>query len=370
MRKICVSLCDRLRNLASIRILNAPERNSTVDVFRGVAIIAVALYHFREVIPLGYLGVDLFFVISGLLVGGLLTRSFARGEKINFPRFFLQRGFKIWPSYFVFLGIGTIIAFYLAPEQVIPLWDIKRYVFFYQNYTGAPFHWSFDHIWSLCIEEHFYILLPVAYIVLQRLLNKKRALFGFVGLVILSGIVFKFLALWFTRSKDTYAGTHVRIDALAWGVLLNLVIVYFPQLLKHRRAYLFSLLGLGMGIAAVAIFCNTGSVFFKNVIFHSLVPICFALMIGGLYYRDLSRLKLLRFIAYYSYNWYLWHPLLSVILRRYIDSTTPGVVCYLSLSFSVAVLFTALVEEPFLRLRKQIIHRIFKPQLQYSYRSP
>jgi peptidoglycan/LPS O-acetylase OafA/YrhL len=369
MRKIHMPLPRGIRNLQSLRTLNSPERNSAVDVFRAVAIIVVALYHFKEILPLGYIGVDLFFVISGLLVGGLLTRSFAGGKKINFFKFFLQRGFKIWPSYFIFLGLGTVIAFYLAPDQVIPLWDIKRYIFFYQNYTGAPFHWSFDHVWSLCIEEHFYIMLPIAFIIVQRIYNKKEALFGLVGLVIVSGIVFKLLSLWFTRSQDTYSGTHVRIDALGWGVLLNLIIVYYPQLLKQRRSYLVSLLGTLMGIAAVVIFCNTDSVYYKKVVFHSVIPFCFFLMIAGLYYYDLSRLKLLRFIAYYSYNWYLWHPLLSVIFRHYIESTVVGVVCYLGISFSIAVLFTTIVEEPFLRLRKQVINRIFKPQLQYSYRS-
>src|SRR6478609_13300 len=99
MSKILVSIPRRIRNLQSLRTLSSPERNSAVDVFRAVAIIAVALYHFKEILPLGYIGVDLFFVISGLLVGGILTRSFARGERINFPKFFLQRGFKIWPSY-------------------------------------------------------------------------------------------------------------------------------------------------------------------------------------------------------------------------------------------------------------------------------
>ena len=151
--------------LKSVETLHEKGRISSVDIFRSIAIISVVVYHFNKTLPFGYTGVDLFFVISGLLVGGLLTKQFQQGEKVNFFKFVLQRGFKIWPSYYTFLLVGTLLAIGLYgksnPEQIIQVWDFKRYVFFYQNYTGQPFHWSFDHVWSLCVEEHFYIMLPL-----------------------------------------------------------------------------------------------------------------------------------------------------------------------------------------------------------------
>ena len=70
------TLAARVCNLESIKILRSANRNSTIDVFRAVAIIIVVIYHYGELIPFGYIGVDLFFVISGLLVGGLLTKAF------------------------------------------------------------------------------------------------------------------------------------------------------------------------------------------------------------------------------------------------------------------------------------------------------
>jgi peptidoglycan/LPS O-acetylase OafA/YrhL len=126
------------------RVLSSNDRVSSVDIWRGLAIISVVLYHFNGTLSYGSLGVDLFFVISGLLVGGLLTKPFLKEEKISFFNFFLRRGFKIWPSYYTFLVLGTIIATLTYnsqnSNQIIPFTDFKRYLLFYQNYTGFPFH--------------------------------------------------------------------------------------------------------------------------------------------------------------------------------------------------------------------------------------
>ncbi len=220
-----------MKSLKAWNVINSDERTSSVDVFRAFAIISVVIFHFNKQLPFGHLGVDLFFVVSGLLVGGLLTKEFASGGKIHYFKFLLQRGLKIWPSYYAFLGLGTLVAilFYRSsnPEQIIPLWDIDRHLFFFQNYTGLPFHWSFDHVWSLCVEEHFYIVVPIMFLVVQACVprsHRLKTIFVLVVLTILAGIVFKHLSYFFTNSKDTYSATHNRIDALAWGVMLNLLI--------------------------------------------------------------------------------------------------------------------------------------------------
>lgn len=357
-----------MNRLKSIELINNPNRISSVDVFRGIAIIAVVLFHFNHRLPFGYLGVDLFFVVSGLLVGGILTKEFVIGEKINFFLFFLQRGFKIWPSYYAFIFLGNLIAFWFYrhtdPDQFIPLWDYKRYLFFYQNYTGLPFHWSLDHVWSLCVEEHFYILLPILFLIIQNFIpdkHKKTSLFTFVILTIIAGIIFKYLSLFLTNGKDTYSATHNRIDALAWGVLLNLIITYYGTRIKSIQFSIVTFtIGLLTFIATIYISIYYDNILFNKVYLTSIVPFSFFLMLLGLYYVNLSRFKLIRFIAYYSYNWYLWHPIFVIYITKQIGNTKIGLLIYLLVTFIIAMLATILIEERLLKKRKVVLDKLFK----------
>ena len=347
--------------------INNSDRISSVDIFRSLAIISVVIYHFNHQLPFGFLGVDLFFLVSGLLVGGLLTKEFENGNRINFFKFFLQRGFKIWPSYYAFLLFGGLIALYFYhttdSDQIIPIWDLKRYLFFYQNYTGLPFHWSFDHVWSLCVEEHFYVLLPILFLFIQHFIkdeHKIKTLFMFVILTIIAGIAFKHFSYFITNSKDTYSATHDRIDALAWGVLLNLIITYYGEKIKSLRFSLFVFAsGLFIFIAALYFQIYYANVLFEKIYFHSIIPLSFFLMLLGLYYVDFSKLKPLRFIAYYSYNWYLWHPVFVIFITRHIGNTMTGLFIYLLITFLIAVIATVFIEERFLRKRNVVLDKIF-----------
>ncbi|MDP4261652.1 MAG: acyltransferase [Bacteroidota bacterium] len=353
--------------LKSLEVLRSGNRISSVDVFRAFAILPVVVFHFNKFLPYGELGVDLFFVISGLLVGSILIRKFKRNERISFSQFILQRGFKIWPSYYWFLLVGSFLAYLFysqdKPEYIIGGGrDMLRYIFFYQNYTGLPFHWPFDHIWSLCVEEHFYILLPILFIIIKGLFsNNRNFLFLSVAGLIAAGIVFKILSIYFTNSKDTYSATHNRIDALGWGVMLGILVTYFENYWKKVKwLFLLFILGAILFAADVLILIYSKNYFFEKVIFHSVVPFCFFLMLLGLYYRDFSRWKPIRFIAYYSYNWYLWHPIFVWIISKYVGINVMGLVTYMIVSFLTAMLFTILVEERFLSIRETVMGRIFK----------
>lgn len=343
-----------------------PGRVSSIDILRCVAIIAVVIFHFGSFLPLGYVGVDLFFVISGLLIGNLLLHNFEQGVKINPFKFIIQRGLKIWPSYYFFFIVGEFIAFLLYrrtnPEQIVPLHDVKRYLFFYQNYTGPPFHFSFDHVWSLCVEEHFYILLPLFFVTVQVFLNSsKNYLFLGIILVIISGVLFKYLSFYLTHSKDTYSGTHNRIDALAWGVLLCMILKYHGAWLKTKKyIYVSSISGLFLLIVLLwlkVFWCN---IIFQKIGFHSILPVTFFLIILGVYFSDFTRFKTARIIAYYSYNWYLWHPLFSIFIANTVGLTFLGLLIYLIVTFLVAFISTVLVEEPVLKYRTNIINKFFR----------
>ena len=354
-----------LTRLHALETISSSKRISSIDIFRSMAIISVVLFHFNGLLPKGYLGVDLFFVISGFLIGGILTKEFNNKKPVNFFKFIVQRGFKVWPSYYTFFIVGSLLARFLYdtvdPTQIVQfnLTDMPRYLFFYQNYTGAPWHYSFDHIWSLCIEEHFYILLPIVFIIAQRI-NKKEVLIALVILMILGGITSKFFMFFYTNSKDTYCATNNRIDALSWGVLLNFSIVYSEDFFRRKKNSILLILS-GAVLLTIAILTDIldASGLFSKLLFHSITPLCFALLIGGAYYYDFSKLKILRFIAYYSYNWYLWHPIFVKYILFHLGYTGLGLFVYLVFSFLFAMIFTIFVEETFLAKRDGVITRLF-----------
>ena len=355
-------------NLKVFQTINSSNRVSSIDIFRSIAILAVVTYHFNHYLPFGFLGVDLFFIISGLLIGGLLIKEIKSGKRINYFKFFLQRGFKIWPSYYVFIFLGNLLAFFLYrtsyPNEIIPFWDLKRYLFFYQNYTGTPYHWLFDHIWSLCVEEHFYIFLPLLFILIQLFIKEKfkiKALFIFVIVTIVSGIWLKYFSYFYTTGQDTYSATHNRIDSLAWGVLLSLLINYYGENIKALKfKCLIFLMGFFVFIIALYFSIKFDNVLFEKIYFHSIIPFSFFLMVLSSYFSNFYKLKIFRFIAYYSYNWYLWHPLFVFIVLKLFGNTFIGFLSYLIITFIIAMVFTIVIEEFFLRKRNVILSKLFK----------
>lgn len=110
----------------------------------------------------GWAGVDLFFVLSGFLVGGLLFKEASSFGKIRFRRFLIRRAFKIYPAFYAMLSFTVVYRWLFVPD-----FDAARTaseVFFLQNYYQPI--WS--HTWSLAVEEHFYIFLPLVFLACGR----------------------------------------------------------------------------------------------------------------------------------------------------------------------------------------------------------
>jgi peptidoglycan/LPS O-acetylase OafA/YrhL len=350
--------------LRSLEVLREPNRSAAIDFYRGIAIISVVLFHFEPYFPFGYLGVELFFVISGFLVGGILIEKYKAG-KIKYWEFILQRGFKIWPSFYFFLIVGNIIAYFLYrdshPDGYIPLADMKRYLLFYRNYTGFPDHWNFDHTWSLCVEEHFYILFPLALIVLLTIAKPSPGKLNFIIFSMIAlGFIFKTLTIYYTNGKDTISPTHNKIDSLAYGILLYQAINYFKTREGVNKRWLFALGGMLLLPATLFVNVHFHNIFFDAVVLWTLVPLAFALIIFGTYHFSFRYFKAIRFIAYYSYNLYLWHTIFVYFSYDKFGAGIAGLLFYLVCSFTTAFLTTILIEEYFLSRRKHLISSILK----------
>ena len=140
-------------------------RLKQLDVLRAVAVLLVLcsqVHSFDWLQRCGWIGVDLFFVLSGFLVSGLLYSEYKKYGSLSPKRFLVRRGLKIYPAFYTFV-IGSVILMLLT-RMKIPLDLLLAEILFVQNYYGA----LWGHTWSLCIEEHFYLLLTAGLYLLWR----------------------------------------------------------------------------------------------------------------------------------------------------------------------------------------------------------
>src|SRR5262245_57275931 len=141
-----------------------------LDVLRAVAVLLVLGHHPPTGRPssdepsalflwwhVGWIGVDLFFVLSGFLIGGLLFEEAKKTGDICLRRFWVRRAFKILPPYFVFLAVVALLWLFDGQPSVFDCWPNLLHA---QNYLGTA-DFSVWHTWSLAVEEHFYLLLPL-----------------------------------------------------------------------------------------------------------------------------------------------------------------------------------------------------------------
>jgi len=169
--------------------------------------------------------VDLFFVLSGFLVSGLLFKEYQRTQSLDLKRFLFRRGFKIYPAFYVMIlvtiGVNLSTGHAMTPRAMI------AEVLFVQNYLGG----LWEHTWSLSVEEHFYFGIAVLCFVVLRTSNRGRTADNpfwvipvvFVATALLcQGFRIANLFIFENYSNRWYLfGTHLRIDALMFGVLLS-----------------------------------------------------------------------------------------------------------------------------------------------------
>ena len=218
-----------------------PARNPYLDAIRATAISLVVFHHLVGMVNApgwlsllalrGYIGVDLFFVLSGWLIGGQLFRAEQRSGSVNLGRFWLRRWVRTLPAYYAVLLGAWGLSFVGGRDWPggVPIATVDS-LFFAQNYTSQ---WTFPVSWSLCIEEHFYLVLPLVLLVVRR--RRWLALSAAVVFLFASPAL-RWLAFdgMMSRSWDDYTSafympTHLRLDGLVVGVL-------FAAAKEHRTA--------------------------------------------------------------------------------------------------------------------------------------
>ena len=361
------------------------NRFAGLDHLRDLAIIIVFVYHYNMfghppglytwLGSWGWTGVDLFFVLSGYLIGGQLFAKIARDQPVSYGEFYFKRSLRILPAYFVVLVLYLAIPGFAERSRLPPLW---RMITFTQNFgLDLSKEGAFSHAWSLCIEEQFYLVLPLLIIGLGALKAHKKAvwlipaLFLF-GLAIRSFIWYIVLPEQASFGKAYYEfiyyPTWSRLDGLLAGVALAAFYYFQPaawkQLTKNGNLLLVIALALLTGAWLIAHDDNQykmqGAIFgYPAIAIGYGALVLAALSPSSLLYRYSSSFS--RLIATLSYSIYLTHKQLIHLtheaLRPYGLKDDSYIVFWISvvIAFLGGWLLHIAVEKPFMRLRDRLI---------------
>jgi peptidoglycan/LPS O-acetylase OafA/YrhL len=345
-------------------------RRLDLDVVRGLAIVLALGWHFSNepsgnaVLDaltwpghtFGWAGVDLFFVLSGFLLGRLVLTEQARTGHFDGRRFTARRLLKLWPVLYLFLAVQALA----GPEPWTSyLWQNALHV---QNYAGT----SLTHLWSLAVEEHFYLGLAALFPLFARRRGSPRLLAA-----ILVGILVAALALRIWGATQGLSDvrlqwrTHFRVDSIAAGVLLALVSVHWPERFDRLRRCRWLLLGvLAAGtvhLVTVGKLGAVGSTMGFTVAY--LTAAALLLLIYGAAWVPRARWLTtpMAMLGRYSYGIYIWHVFAAAVALDVLpaggpeSASTAGQVVKYGAAIAVGVLATVAVEKPVLRLRDRLL---------------
>ncbi len=342
------------------------------DGLRALAVLGVMFHHAHlPWLDGGFLGVDVFFVLSGFLITALLVQERDRNGSIDFPRFYARRALRLFPALLVMTAVVVPVLLLWAPGELrsTSLATVPWSLAYLTNYLAMVVERSlgvFGHTWSLAIEEQFYVLWPP---VLAALLARRSVRFAavFAGVVAVAVAVGR-AAVWlaYENLEYTYFPLHARADALLLGCLAALLMTGTRASrieLLGRRARPLALVAVFVLLAVAAVATTTaGWVYLFGM---AVVAVSVTVLLAQIAADPTSRpsrvlaWKPLAFIGTISYGVYLWHfPVFELtkdvmpdLAFRYL------VVTQFVVSFAAALASYWLIERPFLGLKRRFESR-------------
>lgn len=363
---------------------SAKNRLYGLDTLRAIAIIIVLIYHYKVVVSsenifgfmsqLGWTGVDLFFVLSGYLIGNQILSAFAKGQDFSLKLFYIRRILRTLPNYYFVLALYFIFPLALSGTATAPLWS---FLTFTQNLDLRAGE-TFTHSWSLCIEEQFYLIFPV--IALLIAYAKRSLMLGWAAIIsaMLLAIFLRGFN-WYEHGEAAiamqpfmehiYYPSFTRFDELLPGVAIALLKNFHPTTYAAilRRGNLLLTIGLvSVGIMFYAFHNHAyiegyGRTLTVTAFGYSFLAISFAILVLAALSPNsvLHRIRIpgAASLALWSYAIYLIHKPLFLVLKAPLTELGIDINGWLGVTIIMAVsIFCGwalyfFVETPFMKLR-------------------
>ena len=332
-----------------------------IDGLRALSVIAVILYHAdfhfnnQNLIQGGYIGVDIFFVISGYLITSLIVKELKDTNRFNFLHFYFRRARRILPVLIIIILSTIPLAWlYLLPNSLI---DFSSSIFFSTFFSSNLFFNNIDHnygdvlsiakpflhTWSLSVEEQFYIMYPLFFIFFSRLI-KGKILFLLIFISLLSLILAQFGSVFFSISNFYLLPTRI------WEIFCGAMLVLIVK--KDNNHKFFKDIISYIGLILILLSFH----FFKDDTLHpsfiTLIPILGTMLVirysdNNLISKFLSQ-NFLVFIGLISYSLYLWHyPIFSFSEILGNDSSNINKIILILISLVLSIISYYLIEKKF-----------------------
>ena len=348
----------------------------TLDGLRGISILAVMFVHGR---PFsfgrgGFLGVDIFFVLSGFLITSLLLEEWTQNGSVSFRNFYIRRGLRLLPPLLLLIGLCLIqVAIFPPPEGTAHgVKSVLVALCYLTNWMPNAVYPPLVHTWSLGIEEQFYIVWPVLLVFLLWMKLSPRAIVGLL-LLLIAVIGVHRAMLWHDLSGIEQTLVFSRLDARADALLVGCVVgVLISRNLIIAKKYSFAVIRImtllsvvGLSACLIAVPLNSGFLYYGGF---TLVAAMVAGIIANLFTSPWRLLEVtlglswLRWFGRLSYGLYLWHLPIYLLydqfgprlaFRSYTLSVFAPFLFKVSLAIGVATLSFYFVEQPALKLKSR-----------------
>ncbi|PCF47247.1 acyltransferase family protein [Staphylococcus delphini] len=348
----------------------SPRYMPGLDGIRAVAVIAIIIYHLNpQWLSGGFLGVDTFFVISGYLITSLLLTEYHNTGKIELTSFWLRRVKRLIPAVlFLVMGVLVLTLIFMPTEiqkvradsiaaifYVSNWWYIMQNVDYFEQFAVQPL----KHLWSLAIEEQFYLVFPIVLLSLLSFIRRLKSIrIIFLILLVISMITMMVLYVPNENVARVYFGTDTRIQTLLMGVLLALVWPPFQLKAKVNRKMRMMIDTAGVVGLAILFICfkfvsETNSILYYGGFFLisavTLLVIASSVHPSGYFAKFLGN-KVFTFIGSRSYSLYLWHyPIIVLIHHQFVQGQIPPLVYVVEILLMVlmAEFSYKFIEQPF-----------------------